>query len=166
MFWGHRLEYDRGEEARAYWQRFAPLAGRPLTDALLNDLIRDDVALWNRFDDRVLNWATRLRRAGIKTGILSNLPRTHGEALHATPGFLNHFDHVTFSYELSMVKPEAGIYRHAVEGLGLAAHEALFLDDRPENVKGALAVGLLSHTFTTWEEFLQANQSTYHLPMD
>ena len=65
-----------------------------------------------------------------------------------------------------MVKPEAGIYRLAVEGLGLAAHEALFLDDRPENVKGALAVGLLSHTFTTWEEFLQANQLTYHLPVD
>ena len=72
MFWGHRLEYDRGEEARTYWQRFAVMAGRPLTDALLNDLIRDDVALWCRFDHRVLHWDRSGRHTN--AGICERLP--------------------------------------------------------------------------------------------
>ena len=163
-FWSRRIEYDRGEDARVYWQRFAGMAGRPLTDDLLEDLIRDDVALWESFDERVLGWANELRRAGLKTGILSNLPRTHGHGLRATPGFLEHFDHVTFSYELNMVKPEPGIYHHAVDGLGLTPGEALFLDDRPENVEGALAVGLPAHQFTTWEQFAAHELAQYRLP--
>jgi len=163
-FWSHRLEYDRGEPARTYWQRFADMAGQPLTNHLLEQLIREDVALWRNFDQRVLSWANQLKGAGLKIGILSNLPRTHGHGLRATPGFLEHFDHITFSYELNLVKPEPGIYQHAVEGLGVPFSEALFLDDRPENVNGALRVGLPAHQFTTWERFVSHELAQFQLP--
>ena len=46
----------------------------------------------------------------IRTGILSNLPRPLGERLREADGFLEHFDHVTFSYELALVKPQREIY--------------------------------------------------------
>jgi len=88
--------------------------------------------------------------------LLSNLPRVLGEELRATPGFLEHFDHVTFSYELRIVKPAAAIYHHALEGLQVAPAEALFIDDKQVNVDGALAVGVRARLFTRWEEFPQA----------
>jgi len=160
-FWRDRLGYDRGEDARIYWER---LANRPLTDTQLNALLECEVSLWNRLDTRVLAWADDLRAAGLKTAILSNLPKSLGKALRRMPGLLDHFDHITFSYELRLVKPEPGIYHHALEGLNLAPRHALFLDDKLENVEGALAIGLPAQIFTTWEQFVAEDLKTYGLP--
>ena len=95
-----------------------------------------------------------MRAAGYRTAILSNLPRPLGEELRATPGFLDPFDHVTFSYELRKVKPQPEIYLDAIRGLGIEPSEALFLDDRPDNVEGAHAVGLRALLYSTWEDFV------------
>jgi len=159
-FWKPRLEYDAGLlEPAEYWNAVAAAAGTTFDPAMLPTLIRHEVEFWNDFDARVLAWIATLRAKGIRTGILSNLPRVLGEALRATPGFLNHFDHVTFSYELRMIKPDPGIYHHALDGLGTAPAEALFLDDKQLNVDGALAVGLKAELYTTWEDFLPVAQA-------
>ncbi|MDP9112606.1 MAG: HAD family phosphatase [Acidobacteriota bacterium] len=163
-FWRKRREYDRGSDARAYWQDIAQSSGRVFDDALIDEMMRREVDFWGRFDDRVLNWARDLRAAGLRTGILSNLPRTLGERLRSEVGFLDHFDQVTFSYELGVIKPEAPIYLHALEGLGVAPAEALFLDDRPENVEGARAVGICAEVFNSWEEFLARDCLRLGLP--
>jgi putative hydrolase of the HAD superfamily len=163
-FWRKRREYDRGSDARDYWKDIAESSGRVFDEALIAEMMRRVVDFWGRFDGRVLNWARDLRAAGLRTSILSNLPRTLGERLRSEPGFLGHFDQVTFSYELGFIKPEAAIYRHAMEGLGVEPGEALFLDDRPENVEGARAVGIHAEVFDSWEEFLQRDCLRYGLP--
>ena len=163
-FWRKRREYDRGTDARTYWLDIAESSGRVFDEALISEMMRREVDFWGRFDDRVLSWARDLRAAGLRTGILSNLPRTLGERLRAEAGFLDHFDQVTFSYELGVIKPEAAIYRHAIEGLGVEPAEALFLDDRPENVEGARAAGIHAEVFNSWEEFLESDCLRYGLP--
>jgi putative hydrolase of the HAD superfamily len=163
-FWRKRREYDRGTDPAAYWQDIAASTGRVFDDAMVAELIRREVDFWSHFDTRVLSWAQDLRRAGLRTGILSNLPRPLGEKLRAEEGFLGHFDQVTFSYDLGVIKPEAEIYRHAIQGLGVEPKEALFLDDRPENVEGARAIGMHAELFTTWEEFLERDRARYNLP--
>jgi putative hydrolase of the HAD superfamily len=163
-FWRKRREYDRGHDAKAYWQDIASSAGIALDDGMIAEMIRREIEFWNRFDERVLGWARRLRDSGLRTGILSNLPRPLGESLRATPGFLDHFDHVTFSYELGYIKPERPIYEHAVRGLAVSPSEALFLDDRPENVEGAREAGLWAELFTTWDDFLTRHRERYSLP--
>jgi putative hydrolase of the HAD superfamily len=166
QFWARRVEYDAGRlEAREYWRGVAQAAGREFNEGALPELIRLETELWNNFDERVLGWAACLRSRGFRTGILSNLPRALGEQLRSLPGFLDSFDHVTFSYELRSVKPEPAIYRDAIAGLGLAAGEILFLDDRKENVEGARSVGLLAEVFSTWEEFVKRTLARYDLPM-
>ena len=47
-----------------------------------------------------------------------------------------------------LVKPHAPIYELALERFGLKAEEALFVDDRQDNVDGARAVGMHAVTFT------------------
>jgi putative hydrolase of the HAD superfamily len=164
IFWKHRIEYDAGlVDSRAYWAQIAKTAGRPIDDALLHKLVQYEVELWDNYDQRILRWAARLQSSGVRTAVLSNLPRVLGEALRATPGFLDPFDHVTFSYELKVVKPEAAIYHDAVRGVGVSPSEALFLDDKIENVEGARAVGLQAEVYSTWETFLADTVEQYGL---
>ena len=163
-FWRKRREYDRGMDPAEYWRDFAAATGQSFDDAMIQEMIRREIDFWSHHDARVLAWTEDLRRAGIRTSILSNLPAPLGENLRATKGFLEHFDQVTFSYELGVIKPEPDIYHYSVRGLAVAPEEALFLDDRPENVEGARAIGLHAEVFTTWREFLDQHHVRYPLP--
>jgi putative hydrolase of the HAD superfamily len=148
-FWGNRIKYDAGQWTPTdYWRAVAASAGTHFDDALIPILVQHEIEFWTNFDRDLLQWIRDLRTAGFRTGILSNLPRPLGEFLRAAPGFLEHFDQVTFSYELGMVKPEPGIYAHAIAGLGIDPGQTLFLDDRPDNVEGARAVGLHAQIFS------------------
>jgi len=150
--WKHRIVYDAGQPPLEYWRNVAALMGRTFDDAVVAQMIEREIDFWSRLDDRVLAWIGQLRERGLRTGILSNLPIPLGERLRGN-GLLEHFDHVTFSYELGCTKPDPRIYEHAVAGLGIAPEEALFLDDRPENVEGARRVGLESELYKSWEVF-------------
>jgi HAD superfamily hydrolase (TIGR01509 family) len=169
--WTNRLEYDAGRlEPAEYWTEVVELAESPNAEAAVAELHCMDVEFWSRFDDRALAWIRALRQRGFGTAILSNLPRPLGEALRKRPGFLEHFDHVTFSYELGLIKPERGIYEHAIDGLVRAGYiaggrEALFLDDRPANIEGAIEAGLEALLYPSWEEFAAGDPAArYGLP--
>jgi len=58
------------------------------------------------------------------------------------------FRDVVVSGAERLVKPDAAIYRLALDRFGLAPHEALFVDDRQDNVDGAAAVGMPAVRFT------------------
>jgi putative hydrolase of the HAD superfamily len=164
-FWANRIRYDAGLcEPADYWRAVAQTAGSRIEDHSIPALIRREIELWNHYDSRVLAWTDRLRESGYRTAILSNLPRPLGEELRATPGFLDHFDHVTFSYELGKVKPQPEIYRDTTDGLGVEPAQALFLDDRPDNVEGAIAVGMRSLLYSTWGDFVTGGRAHYDLP--
>lgn len=151
-FWKKRLEYDAGRlTPLAYW---ATVTTATFAREHLARLIEIEVDFWTHYDPRPLRWIAALRAGGIRVGMLSNLPQVLGEDLRAKDYF-RHFDHVTLSYELLTVKPQAAIYRHAVEGLGVVAEEALFFDDKLPNVHGAIEAGLRAELFTTWEDFLE-----------
>ena len=77
---------------------------------------------------------------------------------------MEHFDHVTFSCELRLFKPQAEIYEHSFRGLKVAPEETLFIDDRQENVDGARAVGMHAELFITWDEFARDVPQRYGLP--
>jgi HAD superfamily hydrolase (TIGR01509 family) len=80
---------------------------------------------------------------------------------------MEHFDHVTLSWDLKCVKPDPAIYRHAVDGLGVAAADALFIDGKEVNVEGARAAGLPAELYSNWERFLgDGVPQRYGLPVN
>src|SRR5437879_2796054 len=106
-FWSNRLPYDAGEIGpHAYWSAVAKTAGRTFDDDVVAGMIQREIDFWSHYDDRVIAWAGQLRADGLRTGILSNMPQPLGRHLRATHTLLDHFDHVTFSYELRVTKPE------------------------------------------------------------
>jgi putative hydrolase of the HAD superfamily len=165
VFWQHRIPYDAGLDEAEYWSTIVDELGLPWDPRQLPRLLKYEIDLWSQFDKRVFEFSEFLQGRGYTTGILSNLPRPLGEALLAKPGFMDPFDHHTFSYKLGIVKPAAAIYKHAIDGLGVAPEQALFLDDRPENVEGAQAAGLQAELYTQWEYFTDVIAPRYGLPL-
>jgi len=93
-------------------------------------------------------WFRRAREKGYKVSALSNLADFHRVAIDRTyPGFLGQFDYRFFSYEMGVAKPDEQIYRKVLETLGASPEDCLFLDDKPENIAGAVAVGMKGIVF-------------------
>jgi putative hydrolase of the HAD superfamily len=88
---------------------------------------------------------TAIRAHGLKVGALTNnwapgSPETD-EAPHAL-GHLGRFDVVVESAVEGLRKPDPRIYELVCERLGIAATEAVFLDDLGINLKPARALGM------------------------
>jgi len=58
------------------------------------------------------------------------------------------FRDIVVSGEEKLMKPDAEIYRRALARFGVAAADAVFVDDRQANVDGAAAVGMHGLLFT------------------
>jgi putative hydrolase of the HAD superfamily len=137
-----RVRYDRGDlSAEAYWATVAD--GRHVVDAgLLAELRRWDVEMWSNLDEVMIEWMGQTRAAGIKVGLLSNMPLDMAEYARANFKWLRRMDALILSSELRLAKPERAIYERAVAELGVRPDEALFIDDREPNVEGAREAGL------------------------
>jgi putative hydrolase of the HAD superfamily len=152
-YWSHRHAYDRGDlSAEAFWNKATTAA---LTPTQLDQLIAADVQFWGQLNPPMIEWAQRLQRAGIRIGILSNMPEAMETGLRALHLWIEAFDHHTWSHALNLAKPEPAIYRHAAEGLATPPANILFIDDRAENIEAALAAGMQAIQYTTHDAFEQ-----------
>jgi putative hydrolase of the HAD superfamily len=86
-----------------------------------------------------------LRRNGYKIGFLSNTEIPAMDFFHEQ-GY-KVFDAVIFSCEEGTRKPKRRIYEIALEKLGLKPEEAVFVDDKKENIEGAEKVGIKTVLF-------------------
>jgi len=82
-----------------------------------------------------------VRARGYRLGMISNLPLDEGAWLKVFD-LEAAFDAVVMSYDVGLVKPKPEIYARAAERLGVAAEECLFVDDVPQYLEGARAVGM------------------------
>jgi putative hydrolase of the HAD superfamily len=160
IYWKHRDDYDRGTlNSVAYWEHVARDLHRPLDAKKLSALIAADSALWTQPNQAMIDWAAALQNAGIKTGVLSNIGDAMEAGIVARFPWIADFTHRTFSHRLGIAKPDAAIYRHAAEGLGVPASEILFIDDREENIVAARAAGMHAIQYVDYADFQQQMQA-------
>jgi putative hydrolase of the HAD superfamily len=155
-YWEYRHAYDRGTHSGVeYWHLVAGHSGVKIDDSQLAQLIAADNDLWTDLNPPMLAWAQSLQRAGMRTGILSNLGDEMHLGLVSKFKWVEAFDHCTWSHQLKLAKPELAIYQHAIAGLGVPAEKILFIDDREANIEGAIAAGLQTLHYTSHEAFEQ-----------
>jgi putative hydrolase of the HAD superfamily len=144
----NRPAFDRGDlTAKVYWSMLATDAGAKVTSQQLEDLKKWDVEMWAKVNPVMINWARSLRAEGFKIGLLSNMHRDMIEHCRSTFPWLNDFHFQTFSADVRMVKPDPAIYQHTLQGLGVSAARALFIDDREPNIVAARALGIRAIRF-------------------
>jgi HAD superfamily hydrolase (TIGR01509 family) len=140
-----REDRDRGKmTVAASFERTLRALGLDPEPDLVADLSRRDTEYNREYvrlcDDTVpfLSW---LRSRGVLTALVSNCADPTRELL-ANLGLIPLVDAVVLSCEVGSIKPYPEIYVTALEELGVAAVDAVFIDDQPSFCVGAQAVGV------------------------
>lgn len=146
-YWEHRRPYDAGDYPGVeYWRRVLRSLGRAPQDAdepaLLDWLIRRDGDSWMRYRKETWDLARGVRGRGIRTAMLSNMGVELYECIRRDRDLTAWFDVVIVSGEVRSTKPDLPIYRLCLERVEAEPAECLFVDDRPENVSAAAALGM------------------------
>jgi len=140
-----RAERDRGKISVAGSIAHALLAcGIEPDPGLVDELTHKDAELLRErvrmFGDTV-PFLTGLRAAGMAIALVSNCGDTTRQLLDYL-GVIPLADTVILSCEVGSMKPSPEIYVSALEDLGVAAADAVMIDDQPSFCVGAEAVGV------------------------
>jgi putative hydrolase of the HAD superfamily len=161
VYWRDRASYDRADmDAGEYWSR---VAGRQLAQDQIARLTDLDNKSWMHPRAATIPWVDAMRGHGLRTALLSNLPASLRDALESDAPWLPEFDVKTYSCTIRATKPDRQIYEHCVRGLDVKPAEAVFLDDRPENVAAAKRLGIHAILFETAEGAVMNLAAVYGL---
>lgn len=161
----HRFEFDRGVVDRhAYWRRVYEENQVSFNRKASDNLTLLDIKSWTAPNEPVIEWASRLRDQGVRTGVVSNMPADYVADIRRTSPWLDDFEPLVFSGLERQNKPEKAIFLTAISRLALPKSDILFIDDTPENVSGAERAGLPSVHYTGVVELAQLIAELYDLP--
>jgi len=93
-----------------------------------------------------------------KMGMVSNIGRDWIQDFFDEHQLHDLFDVVVLSNEEGITKPNPLIFERAAERLGLLPGECVMIDDKPENIEGARAVGMKGIVYTSNEALYQQLQ--------
>jgi putative hydrolase of the HAD superfamily len=113
--------------------RFAALLEVP-ADGLIDRLFAA-----GRPEPLMLEAVRRARRAGVRTGLISN---SWGTRRYDRPLLAELFDGIVLSGEEGMRKPTPEIYRLGAERIGLRPEQCVFVDDLAFNLEPARELGM------------------------
>jgi HAD superfamily hydrolase (TIGR01509 family) len=138
-------------QANDVWREVTDQLGIPASER--DRLVRD---FWggDRLD-RDLAAYVRSLRPRYRTGLLSNAWSDLRRFLESESQIAGAFDHIVISAEVGLAKPDPRIYNLSLEGLRVAAHEAVFVDDFEENLAAARELGIHTVHFHTRDQTLR-----------
>ena len=147
-YFAHREGLDQGRSGvAAYWHAIAGEVGASWDDARVHELWAADFRSWLSINPGTIEVLADLRAGGTRLALLSNAGPDFGSYFRHGP-LGDFFAECYVSGELGLLKPRPEIYRHVLDDLGISAAEAVFIDNREANVRGAEALGMTGHVFT------------------
>jgi putative hydrolase of the HAD superfamily len=94
-------------------------------------------------NQKMIPLVVELNHLNFPKGILSNTCHAHWQfATNEFPLLREYFSVNVLSYEAGSAKPDQEIYLAAIRAADTSPDRIFFVDDRPENVTGAIAAGL------------------------
>jgi epoxide hydrolase-like predicted phosphatase len=109
--------------------------------------IQDEFFAGDRMDMDLVNHIRELKQ-NYCTAVLSNYMAVLRQRITGEWQIGDAFHHLIISSEVGLMKPSPEIYQFALETVGFAPEETVFIDDFIENVEGARAVGIHGILFT------------------
>jgi putative hydrolase of the HAD superfamily len=149
-YWRRRAAYDRADvDGPRYWQQVGLILGRSedYTDDEVAKLSRLDTDSWLHLDPAAVELIEELSASGHHLALLSNAPAEIAEAVAELP-VTRLFEHLIFSCQLKMAKPDPACYEAALGLLEAGPEEVIFLDDRADNLMAAALLGIRTIQFS------------------
>ena len=145
-------EYDRGEmESEERLREF--IKQDPQIEEELHRAY-DDIHGIVTPRDYAIPWVRELKEKGYGVYYLSNFSDKAYDECADSLAFIPYTDGGILSFQDKVVKPEPQIYLLLLERFGLKAEECVFLDDTPENIEAAKALGFYGIVFRSREQAL------------
>lgn len=99
-----------------------------------------------------VEWMESFKKRGYRVYILSNYSSYTYEKTREALKCTELADGRLFSYEVKQVKPEPEFYQTLLDRYQLVPEECVFIDDKMENVAGAIGLGIHGIQFQTLEQ--------------
>lgn len=135
--------------------------GRPLAEMVAERCAeypqhRDAILAYrDRFNETItgpvagmLELIERLSGAGVPLFAITNFGAEFWDGFAPTQPIFARFRDIFVSGHEKVAKPDPAIFTRALDRFGLSAGQALFIDDRADNVAAAARIGIASHAFS------------------
>jgi putative hydrolase of the HAD superfamily len=127
------------------WESVGVSLGLTASD---RDQLRADFFSGDRIDEDLVAFIRGLRPR-VRVGMISNAWPEVRRLLESTWRIADAFDPLVLSPEVGLVKPDPAIYREALVRAAVLPAQTAFVDDFPENVDAASALGMRGVLFRT-----------------
>ncbi len=155
IYYRLRPDYDMGIiDGKEYWKRICLELGQLYDETVAENLIALDAESWTNLDMQMIDFVVSLRESSVKTAVLSNMPPEILDYIKAETDLLSLFDEEVFSCDLGLIKPDPEIYRICLDKTGSRSDEAVFIDDREENVSAAIDAGINGILYSDYGRFI------------
>jgi len=156
-WWNHggerAAEAGRYDSAEHYLSAFSEAIGYPFSEA---EWLRARGGAMTAFPESIAA-VRRAAELGTVTLLTNNGPLTSKHLTTLAPELVAVFgDHLFTSSDYGARKPDPAVFAAVLDRYGAQASDAFFVDDLPENVAGAQALGITTHLFTTSAGLLEA----------
>ncbi|HEV3266098.1 MAG TPA: HAD family phosphatase [Acidimicrobiales bacterium] len=146
-YWHHRPDYDRGQASLNYWSTVLRRSFAP-DEPLLEDLVATDIGGWLHLNSATLQILFDQAQYGTHLALLSNAPHPQADAMDRS-SWAHLFAHRLYSCRLGVAKPDPSIFERALDTIGAAPEQTLFIDDLASNTEAAAQLGLRTLTFSS-----------------
>jgi 2-haloacid dehalogenase len=155
-----RLDWFLAEVVTPAWH-FQHDAGRAFAETSAELIARypDEAELIRQYGPRfnetivgaipgMIELVEQLAAARVPLFAITNFSHEFWPPFRAEWPVFDHFTDIVVSGEERLTKPDAAIYQLALRRFGLGPGQAVFIDDRADNVEAAVANGFVGHLFT------------------
>jgi putative hydrolase of the HAD superfamily len=147
-----------GQIDRAFWQSLAKEKGVKLSGAWSNDFkaVMKDCLV----NPEMFALVDRLKQKHLPIILFSNIDPIPAQYMREM-GLFAPFDQHIFAYEIGAAKPDPKAYQIMIKQLNLPPQDIVFIDDRPENIRAAQALGINAILFQSADQIQQELQKAF-----
>ena len=127
------------------------IANDPEDEEDIRRMFEDLSILVNPYD-YAADWIKRLKKAGYRVYILSNYSRKSYSQASEKLSFVKEADGAVISYQEQLIKPDHAIYKVLFDRYSVTPQNAVFIDDRRDNIQAAIDCGMNGIVFETKQQ--------------
>ena len=142
--------YEKGISTVQFWNSMAKQLKEPsLKDKNLIEKIEEIwCSTFQKIDEHMLELINNLKNK-YNLVILSNIIAPHKDYILKNYSLNDLFDYIFLSCDLGMKKPEKEIFEFVLSKINAKPYEAIFIDDKEENIKTAKELGINAFLFSS-----------------
>jgi len=135
-----------------HWETALRHFKQPVNDYMT---VYDEYFSGDAIDQELLGFVVSLK-SDYQVGLLSNAWMNARMLLDMHFNFIDVFDVSVFSSEVGIRKPDQAIFKLMLEKMGVKAENAVFIDDMPLNIEGAISASLHAIRYTDTPQIINA----------